>query len=244
MVALDRAQHPLDRRLVHQEQGQADVVRVDVEQVAARLHGHLRDAADGACADQLPRAQPRRVVRALVGDRQLDAVARAGGEHAVRLAQVHGHRLLADDRPWPPGGGGDHHLGVLGVPGADVDEVGALGVQHLAVVGVAVLGADAEELPELAQGVRVAVGDGRDAGRPAGHAQPGAGVDAGDHAARDDGSSVTGHDALPIIQPQSCTRAIIPHAMIAVRYWLMAGRSYDGHGRGGAGTRAYSPRAA
>ena len=134
------------------------------------------------------------MVGALEGDDELDGVAPAGHQHAVGLAEVAGHRLLAEDRLRAPGGRGDDHLGVLLVPGADVDEIGPLLVEHLAVVGVAVLLADSEEVPELPQGVRVGVGKGPDLDRPAGNPEPAAAVDAADDAAGDDGGAVLCHE--------------------------------------------------
>ena len=96
---------------------------------------------------------------------QLDAVALARGQHGVGLAQVDRHRLLAQDRLGSPRRRGDDHLGVLLVPRADVDEVWAFGVQHLAKVGVALVLRDAEELAEFAPRVRVGVGQGAEGDR-------------------------------------------------------------------------------
>jgi len=46
------------------------------------------------------------------------------------------------------------------VPGADVDEIRLFGVEHLAVVGVAMLLGDLEEFAEFVLRVRVGVGQG------------------------------------------------------------------------------------
>jgi hypothetical protein len=78
------------------------------------------------------------------------------------------------------------------VPTADIHEVRPLGVEHRPVVGVAVPLWHAEELAELFEGIRVAVGD-----RPkldVRDALPTASVAACDRATGDDCALVPGHD--------------------------------------------------
>ena len=134
-------------------------------------HLDLPDLADGALANQVARLEPGGVVRTLEGDDQLDAVALAGRQHGVRLAQVDRHRFLAQDGFRSARRRGDDHLGVLLVPRAHVHEVGLLGVEHLAEVGVALVLGDAEEVAEFAARVRMGVGAARRS-RPAARAHP------------------------------------------------------------------------
>ena len=141
-------------------------------------------------------------------------------------ARLDGHRLLAEDRLGPARGGGDGHLGVLAVPGADVDEVRPLVVEHLPVVGVAVVLGDAEEVAELPAGVGVGVGDGADRRRLPGDACPAAGVDAGDGATGDDGGAVLGHGGL-----------LLPQSAPGVYRSRCSGRSGPGPGLGAAALR-------
>ena len=166
---------------------------VRVEDVAPALELDAPDLSDHPLCEKVASLEPDGVVGALKGDDELDEVAPACHQHAVGRTEVAGHRLLAEDRLGTPRGRGDDHLGVLLVPGADIDEVGPLLVEHLPVVGVAVFLAYAEEVPELPQGVGVGVGKGADLDRPARNSEPASGVDAADDAAGDDGGSVLWH---------------------------------------------------
>ena len=167
---------------------------IGVEDVAPALELDTSDLSDNPLGEEVAGLEPDGVVGALKGDDELDGVAPAGHQHAVGLAEVAGHRLLAENGLRAPCGRGYDHLGVLLVPGADIDEVRPFLVEHLAVIGVSVLLADAEEVPELPQGVRVGVGKGADLDGPAGNSEPAAGVDAAYDAAGDDCGAVLCHE--------------------------------------------------
>jgi hypothetical protein len=134
---LNRAQHPLGLRLVQEEQRKPNVVRVGIEQVSAIIHLDLAHGSDRTLANQVARCKPGGVVRPLVGDHELHAVAFARSQHRIRFAEVHGHGFLAQNGFGTPRRRGDHHLSVLLVPRARVDETGVFRVQHLTEVGVA-----------------------------------------------------------------------------------------------------------
>ena len=91
----------------------------------------------------------------LVCDRQVYTVSTAGDQHRVRLPQIYRHRLLADNPLGLTRRRRDHHLRMQLVPGAHIDEVEALTVQHLSVVGVTMLLRDPKELAELSKCLRV-----------------------------------------------------------------------------------------
>src|SRR5207244_6942476 len=95
------------------------------------------------------------------------------------------------------GGGGDDHLGVLLVPGADVNKIGSFRVQHLAIVGVAVVPGDPEEVAEFATGIRMRVSQSAKRYGLIAHRQPSAGVDTGNGAAGDDRCPVARHQSMP-----------------------------------------------
>src|SRR5579875_2124022 len=204
---LDRPHHPFNAWVAGEEEGQMDIVGVRIEEGAV-ANRDLDDLPDDTFPDEFARLEPGGVVRALVRDQELDPVALAGDHHLLGLTQAQGHGLLADNRLGAAGRSGDDHLGVQAVPGADIHEIGALLVQHLAVVRVALVLGNAEEIAELLQCLSVGIRDGGDLDWAPGHVLPGASVNTGDIAAGDNGGAI--HTQLLPTDNSEKTGGILP----------------------------------
>ena len=98
------------------------------------------------------RFRERRRPAAGVVDRQQRPVALARLDHAVRVLQRGGDRLLAKDRAGARFGGGHGQVGMDVVAGDDADDVRSLAGQHLAEVGMdGGVGEVRPRLPELVE---------------------------------------------------------------------------------------------
>ena len=97
-LAVDLGQQVADARPAEQREQHVDGVRaigLDAGRVGHRLSAQQR--AYRTFLDQPPRGSVLRGIVALVADRQHRAGRATSTQHAVRLVQVHGHRLFADD---------------------------------------------------------------------------------------------------------------------------------------------------
>ena len=133
------------------------------------------------------RFEPHRVVHC-----QLDTCPLTGPNHSVGLAQVHRHRLFAEDGAHARLRCGQCRFNVLMVTRADAEDVQLLLGEHFGVVGVSPL--HAPLFPESPQRLRHNVGRRHQVYATGGPVATG--VNACDVAATDDPCSVIGHSCL------------------------------------------------